>query len=53
MDLEYIILGEESHTKKGNYHMILFICRCFKNDTDELTKQKLTHIENKHGYQSE
>ena len=52
MDLEYIILGEESHTKKGNYHMI-FICRCFKNDTDELTKQKLTHIENKHGYQSE
>ena len=27
--------------------MISFICRCFKNDTDELTKQKLTHIENK------
>ena len=36
MDLEIIILSEVSQTKTDKYHMILLICRIFKNDTNEL-----------------
>ena len=37
MDLEIIILSEESQTEKDRYHMISLICGSKKqNDTDEL-----------------
>ena len=36
MDLEIITLSEVSQTEKDKYHMILLICRIFKNDTNEL-----------------
>ena len=39
-----IILTEASYRKKDI--MLSFICGILENDTDELTKQKQTHIEN-------
>ena len=42
--LEMIILTEASYRKKNI--MLSFICGILENDTDELTKQKQTHIEN-------
>ena len=36
MDLERIMPTEISQTEKDKYHMILLICRIFKNDTNEL-----------------
>ena len=36
MDLEIIILSEESQTEKDKYHMISLICGIWKNDTNEL-----------------
>ena len=36
MDLEIIILSEESQTEKDKYLMISLICGILKNDTNEL-----------------
>ena len=35
MDLDIIILSEVRQTEKDKYHRISFICRIFKNDTNE------------------
>ena len=51
-DRKIIKLSEVSQTKKNKYHMILLTCEILKNDTSNLfTKQKLTDLRNKHGYQ--
>ena len=42
-DLEIIILCEVNQKEKDKYHMISLICEIFKNDTNELIKQKQTH----------
>ena len=47
MDLEIILIREESQTKKDKYHMILLICRIQKNYTNELTYKIKTHLQNK------
>ena len=36
MDLEIVILSEVRQTEKEKYHMISFIWRVLKNDTNEL-----------------
>ena len=44
MDLEIILIREESQTKKDKYHMILLLCIIQKNDTmNSLTKYRLTY----------
>ena len=54
MDLEIILIREESQTKKDKYHMILLICRIQKNYTNELTyKIKTDRLgEGTYSYQS-
>ena len=48
MNLEITILSEISQTEKDKYHMISFIQHMVsKSDTNELTKEKQTHTENK------
>ena len=41
-DLEIIILSEVNQKEKDKYHMISLVCEIFKNDTNELIKEKQT-----------
>ena len=55
MDLETIILSEVSQTEKGEYHMILLICRFFLKKKREIqvnvyTKQKHNQRHGKQTY---
>ena len=49
MDLEIIILSEESQTEEDKYHMTSLICGILKNDTNELiyVQNRNRDIENK------
>ena len=49
MDLEIIMLSEESQTEEDKYHMISLICGILKNDTNELiyVQNRNRDIENK------
>ena len=49
MDLEFITLSEESHTKKDKYHMISLICRILKKmiQMNLQNRNRLTNVEDK------
>ena len=49
-DLEIIILSEVNQKEKDKYHMISLVCEIFKNDTNELIKEKQTHRLQKQTY---
>ena len=56
MELEFVIQSEVGQIKKDKYHMVSFIYRILKNDTNELiTERKQTHRFRKQtfGYQRE
>ena len=47
MELEIVILKEESHTEKEKYHEIPYMWNLKRNDTNALIKQKdFTDLEN-------
>ena len=51
MDLEIIILSEVSQKKKGKYLMVFVESKIWHKWTYLQKSNRLTDIENKHGYQ--
>ena len=45
MDVEIIILNEESQTEKDKYHMISLPCGIFKKATNELIYKTKTELQ--------
>ena len=43
MELEIVILKEESHTEKEKFHEIPYMWNLKRNDTNELAKQNKTN----------